>query len=72
MKELIKEFHRLYAEFKRPEYLKIAGELGKVETTDFQELWEKEVNDGCLRDGIAPIYQKGVDKNKIINKPMGE
>ena len=67
---LITEYHRMYAEFKNPEHLKIAAELGKVTGPDFQELWEAKVNAGCIRDRIPLLYPQA--KEPITNKPMGE
>lgn len=41
MHHLIKEFHRLFALYKKPEYLEIAATLGKVKTNDLDALFEK-------------------------------
>jgi len=61
MEEQIKEFHKLYALYKKPEYLEIAGMLGKVKDEPFD--WEKKVNEGCDKQGIPHIYPK------LINTP---
>lgn len=53
---LVVEFHKLYALYKKPEYLEIAGMLGKVTDEPFN--WEKKVNEGCVREGIPLIYPK--------------
>ncbi len=41
LNSLITEYHRLYANFRRPEYLEIATDLGKVDGTDFNEIWDR-------------------------------
>lgn len=56
MDKLIKEFHQLYAKYKRPEYLEIAATLGKVKADVFEEIWESRVNAGCEREGLPTIY----------------
>ena len=56
LSSLVVEFHRLAHEFKKPEYLEIAGMLGKVTDEPFN--WEKKVNEGCVREGIPLIYPK--------------
>ena len=52
---LIVEFHRLYAEFKRPEYLEMAGTLGKVKGPDFDEVWERKVREGRETGDNSPL-----------------
>lgn len=54
MEELIKEFHKLYAKYKRPEYLEIAGNLGRTKPDTFS--WEQKVNEGCKRNNLPNIY----------------
>jgi hypothetical protein len=54
--DLIVEFHRLYALYKRPEYLEIAANIGKAPPDTFQEEWEKKVNAGCVREGLPLMY----------------
>lgn len=61
MEELIKEYHRLYAEFKRPEYLEIAALLGKVPKLD-EFVFERMVNAGCERQGKTPVYPELVNR----------
>lgn len=54
--ELIREYHRLYAQTKKREYLEIAAILGGIPEEDYEELWRKKVNAGCIRDGIPLRY----------------
>lgn len=60
LSSLIVEYHRLYAEFKRPEYLEMAAILGKIPGPDFQELWEAKVNAGCIREGLPLRYPQAI------------
>ncbi len=62
MEELIKEYHRLYALTKKPEYLEIAANLGGVDSTDYEPIWQRKVNAGCIREGI-PLLYPNVDKD---------
>ena len=55
LSSLIVEFHKLYAQFKRPEYLEIAGTLGKVKGADFQELWERKLKEGRETGDNSPL-----------------
>lgn len=62
--DLVKEFHKLYAKYKKPEYLQIAAELGKHKPEeDFEKVWQRKVNAGCVRDGLPLMYQD-VDKSQ--------
>jgi hypothetical protein len=61
LSSLVVEFHKLAHEFQKPEYLEIAGLLGKVKPDTFD--WEKKVNEGCDKQGIPHIYPK------LINTP---
>lgn len=58
--DIVKELHRLYAEYKRPEYLDLAAKVGKLDLDNleerFQKLWEDGVSKGCDREGIPHIY----------------
>jgi hypothetical protein len=56
LNKLIQEYHKLYAKYRRPEYLDIARDLGKAGPDDFEDLWQKKVNAGCCREGIAIMY----------------
>ena len=55
------EYHRLYAQTKKREYLEIAAILGGIPEEDYEEVWRKKVNAGCDRQGIPRIYPKTVD-----------
>lgn len=48
MNELIKEYHRLYAKYKRPEYLEIAATLGMVKLDTYKDEWLERI----LQNGI--------------------
>jgi hypothetical protein len=54
--DLIVEYHRLYAQYHRPEYLEIAAILGRSGPDLFQEKWERLVNDGCERRDMPRLY----------------
>lgn len=56
VQDIVVEFHKLAHEFKKPEYLEIAGMLGKVTPDTFN--WEQKVNEGCDRQGIPHTYPK--------------
>lgn len=65
------ELHRLYAEFKRPVYLEMAAMLGKVpDSPSFDEVWEKKVNDGCIREGLPLMYPEDGDKPSPLPEPV--
>lgn len=59
LNNLIVEYHKLYALYKRPEYLEIAANIGKTKPDTFQEEWGKKVNAGCVREGLPPMYPVG-------------
>lgn len=59
--DLVVEYHKLYAQTKKPEYLEIAAILGKIPEDNYDEVWEAKVNAGCDREGIPRIYPKPVD-----------
>ncbi len=40
VQDIVVEFHKLAHEFKKPEYLEIAGILGKVKETHYQTIAE--------------------------------
>lgn len=65
--EMVVEYHKLYALYKKPEYLEIAGMIGKVKLEDPDEMWERKVNEGCKREGIPPLYPERVDKSEHEN-----
>lgn len=54
--DLVTEYHRLYAQFKKPEYLEIAADLGKVKEEDYSLTWQQKVNAGCIREGRPLLY----------------
>lgn len=56
MEEIIKELHKLYAQYKVPHYLDMAASIGSLKPDNFAEIWEKRVNEGCDREGIPHIY----------------
>ena len=56
LNSVVTESHKLYALTKKPEYLESAAEISKVKGPDFQELWEKKVNEGCIREGLPLKY----------------
>lgn len=52
--QIIVELHRLYAEFKRSDYLEMAAEVGKLPTghETFEEIWDRKVREGAEREGV--------------------
>lgn len=54
--DLVVEYHRLYAKYRRPEYLGMAAKLDKCTPDRFGEIWEARVNAGCERNGLPKIY----------------
>jgi len=59
---LVVEYHKLYALTKKPEYLETAATLGKIPEENFDELWEKKVNEGCIREGLPLRYPQVAGK----------
>jgi len=66
LNSLITEYHRLSSDFKKPEYLGIAADLGKVNGEDFDEIWARKVNEGCQREGLPEIYPLSTPQEKPL------